>query len=386
MNRAIPLGEIIRIKKGRKAAKVFERPTNGLPPYLQIDEVRGATPTKVAEDSKGVEVTLEDLCIVWDGANAGTIGYGVSGLIGSTVARMRLICPQEWETGFLGRFLESKFREINDHAKARGATIPHVDKMMLEQILVPKLALEEQRRIVAILDKSDAVCQEWGRALVLADDFLRAVFLETFGDPVGNPHKWPINYVGDLGDVQGGLQVSKKRDSLPLRLPYLRVANVYRNRLMLSEIKEIGLTQAEFRRTQLKSGDVLIVEGHGNPGEIGRTSVWNGSIDKCVHQNHLIRFRADRTAISPIYLSRLLNSKDGRLQLIAAGRTTSGLNTISTKKVKDVAIPVPPIKQQLEFETFAAKQEQAAKYISHARDEAVILFASLSQRVFSERI
>ena len=202
--------------------------------------------------------------------------------------------------------------------------ISNLDVSRFKKLVFPEIDYGEQCRIATILDKADAVRRKQERFLALADDLLQSVFLKMFGDPVSNPHGWPINYVGDLGDVQGGLQVSKKRHSLSLRLPYLRVANVYRDTLALSEIKEIGLTQAEFRRTKLERSDVLIVEGHGNLGEIGRAAVWDGSIDNCVHQNHLIRFRADRTAVSPVYLSRLLNSKGGRLQLISAGRTTSG--------------------------------------------------------------
>ena len=260
--------------------------------------------------------------------------------------------------------------------------ISNLDVSRFKKLDFLEIDYEDQRRIAAILDKADTIRSKREQSLAHADELLNSVFLEMFGDLVTNPRGWPIAYVDDLGDVQGGLQVSKKRDSLSLRLPYLRVANVYRNKLALSEIKEIGLTQAEFRRTKLANGDILIVEGHGNPGEIGRATVWDGSIGNCVHQNHLIRFRPDRTAVSPVYLSRLLNSKGGRLQLIAAGRTTSGLNTISTKKVKDVAIPLPPIEEQLKFESIVAKQAQAVISTCRARDEAIRLFASLSQRAF----
>ena len=382
MKQSIPLGSIVQIRKGKRAPRVFEQPTNGAHPYLQIDEVRGVTPTRFAEDPKGVEVTPHDLCIVWDGANAGTVGYGVAGLIGSTVARMRLSYPYAWETRYLGRLLQSKFRELNDQAKARGAIIPHINKQMLEQILLPELDRDEQRRIARILDKTDAIRRKLQECIVLADVLIKSTFLDLFGDPVNNPRGWPIAAVDDLGAVQGGLQVSKKRDSLPMRRAYMRVANVFRDKLVLSEIKEIGLTEAEFCRTKLHSGDVLIVEGHGNPNEIGRTCVWDGSISDCVHQNHLIRFRADKNSVSPIYFSRLLNSRGGRLQLIAAARTTSGLNTISTTKVKGLRIPLPPIEKQHEFEGFIVAQEQMVTRVCRAREEVTRLFSSLSQRAF----
>lgn len=104
-----------------------------------------------------------------------------------------------------------------------------------------------------------------------------------------------------------------------LERPWLRVANVYRSRLDLSEIKTIRLAEAELERTRLKKGDLLIVEGHGNPQEVGRVATWDASLDDCTHQNHLI----------------------------CVGRTTSGLSTISTRNVKNAGVILPPIELQI---------------------------------------
>lgn len=113
MSGTVQLGEAVKLRKGKKAVETHERKVNGSKPYIQIDEVRGATPEKFASDPKGVEVSVNDLCIVWDGANAGTVGYGVEGLIGSTVARMRFLQPDKWDTRFIGRLLQSRFQELN---------------------------------------------------------------------------------------------------------------------------------------------------------------------------------------------------------------------------------------------------------------------------------
>lgn len=183
MTHAVQLGDIIQLRKGKKASEVYEQRVNGAKPYIQIDEVRGAAPQKYAYDVKGVTVTSTDLCIVWDGANAGTVGYGVDGLIGSTVARMRIKVPEEWDTEFVGRLLQSRFRQLNDEAQARGATIPHVDKSKLESIELPRIDRSEQRRIASILSKADSIRQKREKLISLAEEMLRAQFLEAFGDP-----------------------------------------------------------------------------------------------------------------------------------------------------------------------------------------------------------
>ncbi|NEP54485.1 MAG: restriction endonuclease subunit S, partial [Moorea sp. SIO3C2] len=146
-----------------------------------------------------------------------------------------------------------------------------------------------------------------------------------------------------------GLQVTSKRKNNPMEIPYLRVANVYRDRLVLDEIKTIRVTEQEAKRTYLQTGDILIVEGHGNSTEIGRSSVWDGSIPNCSHQNHLIRVRIDAEKADSIYMSTFLNSPGGRRQLKKLGKTTSGLNTISTSNVKATKVLLPPLSEQENF-------------------------------------
>jgi type I restriction enzyme, S subunit len=265
-----------------------------------------------------------------------------------------------------------------------GTTRAKLTKGQAEKIPVPlPKTLDEQRRIAAILDKADAIRRKREEAFTLADDFLGSVFLDMFGDPGKNEREWPLSPLGDLGDIQGGLQVTSKRVSMGMTLPYLRVANVYRDRLNLVEIKEINLSEAEFKRVRLEAGDILIVEGHGNPDEIGRAAIWDASIDPCVHQNHLIRFRADRKRALPDFISRFLNSDGGRRQLIGAGRTTSGLNTISTRKVKEVSVPLPPVALQDQFAHVVRKQMALTSRLLAQKVMANNLFAALSQRAFT---
>jgi type I restriction enzyme, S subunit len=104
-----------------------------------------------------------------------------------------------------------------------------------------------------------------------------------------------------LGKVTGGVTKNAKRKDLKLQVPYLRVANVYENRLELDEVLMIGITQQEFARTCLARNDLLFVEGNGSLDQIGRVALWDGSIPECVHQNHLIKFRANKN-VSPAYV------------------------------------------------------------------------------------
>ena len=212
----------------------------------------------------------------------------------------------------------------------KGVTFIQITKSDIEDALIPLPPLDIQKKIATVLDKADSLRQKRREAIEKLDKLVQSVFLDMFGDPVSNPKGWTLIPLGKIGNVQGGLQVTTKREKNPIELPYLRVANVYRDRLELNEIKTIRVTEDEKKRIALKTGDILIVEGHGNKNEIGRSAVWNGSINPCLHQNHIIRVRIDEQIAKTKYISFYLNSLGGRKQMLFYGKTTSGLNPKST--------------------------------------------------------
>lgn len=157
---------------------------------------------------------------------------------------------------------------------------------------------------------------------------------------------------------------------------------MFRGFLDLSVIKTLRATDAEIARTTLVRDDLLIVEGHGNPHEIGRGALWDGSISGCVHQNHIIRVRLDGEKLVPIYACEYLNSPGGRRHLLRAGKTTSGLNTISVSEVRAAPIALPPLCLQHDFARRVAAVEKLKTAHRASLAELDALFASLQHRAF----
>lgn len=259
------------------------------------------------------------------------------------------------------------------------ATVRKDDLLSLKILLPP---LDEQKRIAAILSKADRLRQLRRYAGELSDGYLQSVFLEMFGDPVSNPRGWQKIPLRKLGEVQGGLQLSSQRKRLDQEAPYLRVANVYRSRLELSEVKTLRLTAAEFERTKLSTGDVLIVEGHGNINEIGRSAIWDGTVPNCVHQNHLIRVRVNSKLIVNVYLDRYINSSFGKNYFKRSSNTTSGLNTIGTSTVKQLPVVLPPLELQQKFTCVVQNYERLRAQQRESARQAEQLFQSLLHAAF----
>jgi type I restriction enzyme, S subunit len=155
------------------------------------------------------------------------------------------------------------------------------------------------------------------------------------------PDGWTWATVREVADVIGGLTKNPDRERLPIRAPYLRVANVQAGGLDLSDMKEIDVTIDDRQRASLKAGDLLIVEGNGSIDQIGRCAIWNEEIPGCVHQNHIIKARFLEPGFSTWCFTWLL-SPHGREQIEKVAASTSGLHTLSISKVEGLPVPVPP--------------------------------------------
>ena len=240
----------------------------------------------------------------------------------------------------------------------------------------------EQERIVSLLDEADELRKLRVQAGRRTTDLIPALFHEMFGDPAVNPRRWKLTGISEMAEVQGGLQLTPLRHTYPLRRPYLRVANVQRGFLVLDEIKEIGLLDSEYERVRLTKGDLLLVEGNGNPREVGRAAIWDGSVEHCVHQNHLIRVRPHDDMVTSEYLLGFVNSESGRRYFHGSGNTTSGLVTISTSIVKNCRIPVPPPPLQKDFAKRVAEIRRLEAEQAASRRRSDDLFHSLLHRAF----
>jgi type I restriction enzyme, S subunit len=163
--------------------------------------------------------------------------------------------------------------------------------------------------------------------------------------PFALPLGWEWVRIDEVAEVQGEIQKTQLRRPVKEHFPYLRVANVQRDALRLAEIERFELTPDELIKWRLTAGDLLIVEGNGSADEIGRCAVWDGSIEPCVYQNHLIRVRCLQQE-SMAFIKLFLNAPSGMEEMKRLAITTSGLYNLSVGKIRNFAVPVTPLAEQ----------------------------------------
>ncbi|MBO0697673.1 MAG: restriction endonuclease subunit S [Zavarzinella sp.] len=254
------------------------------------------------------------------------------------------------------------------------------DDLLELEILLPDPT--EQQRIAAILERADRLRGLRRFGLETTDQVLQSAFSNMF-DGSGAGSSWPVVELEEVAEVQGGITLNSRRQQMPLQKPYLRVANVQAGVLDLREVRLVGLTEDEFRKTRLERGDLLLVEGNGNPNEVGRGAIWEAAVPECVHQNHLIRVRCQAERVLPEFLLALVNGRHGREYFLRVGKTTSGLFTISTSVVNSMPIPLPPLALQGRFRTLAKGVVNLRATHREALRQADHLFQALLQRAFT---
>jgi type I restriction enzyme S subunit len=201
------------------------------------------------------------------------------------------------------------------------------------------------------------------------------------------PPGWAWSTLAALAELKGGITKDQKRThAVPARsVPYLRVANVQRGYIDLTEVKDIEATEADIRELALRRGDILFNEG-GDRDKLGRGWVWNDELPECIHQNHVFRARVFDTALQPKFISWYANTF-GQKFFFDEGKHTTNLASISMAKLKALPVPVPPPAEQhrivAEVERRLSVVDELDAVVTANLQRAARLRQSILQRAFS---
>ena len=204
------------------------------------------------------------------------------------------------------------------------------------------------------------------------------------------PAHWHYVRLVELASVGSGLSVSKARKVAdPVEVPYLRVANVQRGRLVLDEIKTMPVERVSLDELRLRQWDILFNEG-GDRDKLGRGWVWEGQIDPCITQNHV--FRAT-TFLGDEFHAKFIShwgNVFGRDYFEKVGKQTTNLASINKTVLKMFPVPVPPYEEQCEIvrliEELGSQVAEMETQIEDGLSRADILRQSILKRAFEGRL
>ena len=386
MNSTVPFGSICQLQNGR-AFQSCEWAEAGVP-IVRIQNLNNEDKTFnycTLDIESRFHVNTGDLLFSWSGTPGTSFGAffwnrGL-GYLNQHIFRVD-IDHSRVEKNYLRYAINAQLNIIIEQAHG-GVGLKHITKGRLEAVEVPLPMLNQQKRIAAILDKADSIRRKRREALTLADDFLRTVFLEMFGDPVLNDMDWPVAALDTVADVRSGATKGRKLQDKPtITLPYMRVANVQDGRLALDDIQEIEVLTSEVNKYSLQAGDLLLTEG-GDPDKLGRGAVWNAELLQCLHQNHIFAVRANTVRVLPEFLSAQISSLRGKRYFLKVGKQTTGIATINKTVLSQYPTLVPPLAAQQKYVEVTAKIRSYKESLQIALQASEEFFSANSAKLLS---
>ncbi|EIY4991338.1 restriction endonuclease subunit S [Klebsiella oxytoca] len=265
------------------------------------------------------------------------------------------------------------FRSWKDR-QVQGANIQNIKQSSLESIRVPLPSLPEQQRIVDVLQQAEVAydCQSRRQHL----DWMIKSALDHLVLP-RDKSEWV--QLGCLVETRYGTSISADATA-DTGVAVLRIPNVMGGEVDTDDLKYVNLTQAELKRLNLTSSDVLIVRSNGNPDYVGRSAPITADVAKSdmVYASYLIRLRTDMTRLLPEYLSAFLNSAYGRAAMRNAIRTTAGQSNLNGENLTKVQLPIPSIEEQVRFRDIWLQVRELRRLISKSEKIAAELCDVLS--------
>ncbi len=262
-----------------------------------------------------------------------------------------------------------------------GGSLLRAQPQSVAKITIPLPPIEEQARIVALLDRAAAIRRRAEAAREKARSIIPALFAEMFGDPATNPKGWPVVEIGEiLESAQYG--TSQKANESGRGVPVIRMGNVGTSGdLDTSDLKYVMLDGKEYENAELRKGDILF--NRTNSKElVGKTGIWDGRFE-AVAASYFIRLRVDKSRVEPQYVWCFMNTAHMKQVLFNTARGAIGQSNINAKELKAFKLPLPSKELQdrfaAEFRSIRALTDKCAKS-THIASKT---HAALSAEVFA---
>tara|TARA_R110002167_G_scaffold188380_1_gene389985 strand:- start:47946 stop:49103 length:1158 start_codon:yes stop_codon:yes gene_type:complete len=324
------------------------------------------------------KVTENDLVMANTGS-PGRVFKGKKGILSNNLFKISFDLKVV-DRNYLYLMLSSNVFQNVLQDQMKGGIQKHLGHQTISRQEIPLPPLAEQKRIAAILDKADAIRRKRKQAIQLADDFLRSVFLDMFGDPVTNPKGFPIGTIRDFVET-ANYGSSGKASETEGEFPILRMGNItYEGGWNFSSLKYIDLSDKDKPKYLAQKGDLLF--NRTNSKElVGKTAVFEEDIPMAI-AGYLVRVRPNQLG-NNYYLSGYLNSLHGKKTLVGMCKSIVGMANINAQELQNIEIMLPSKKLQDNFESIVKSTNEKLKNFKKSEILLSDSFNSLRQKAFA---
>jgi len=256
----------------------------------------------------------------------------------------------------------------------------------LKETYVPVPPLKEQKRIAAILDKADGIRRKRQQAIQLADDFLRSVFLDMFGDPVTNPKGWDVKSAKKVISIQGGYAF-KSADFSQEGTPIVKIGNANKVGFTTNKIDFIQpANPGKLKQYELFSGDLLMsLTGTVGKDDYGNITEVNSDYPMYYLNQRVAKISLLNKEINKNFLKFYFQDIGVKAEITKNNRGVRQAN-ISNLDIYSLYIPTPDKAELERFDKIVKSALRAKKLKLETIKTGDDFFLSLSQKAFSGKL
>lgn len=283
------------------------------------------------------------------------------------------ICLQK----YLWYVLAGKNGELN--SKGTGSTFKAINKNILAETEIPLPSLDEQHKVVMLLDKVSGVIAERRKQVEKLDELVKSRFIEMFGDPVMTGNRYPKVPLDNLAEVGSSKRIFEK-EYVNQGVPFYRTKEIVELSKGNNITTELFITRERYEKIRSEygvpgTGDLLI----SAVGTIGVIWIVDGKSDFYFKDGNLLRVAATER-FAPIYLKYLLEALIGAYKQKMSSGTAYAALTISA--LKEMPVYDVPIALQNQFATFVQQTDKLELAVQKSLEKLEILKKSLMQQYF----
>ena len=169
------------------------------------------------------------------------------------------------------------------------------------------------------------------------------------------------------------------------KYPVLRMGNMQNGTLDLKDLVYLDLVEKEFKKYQLKKGDILL--NRTNSYElVGKISLFDLDGDY-LSASYIVAYRPNFKVLNSIFINNLLNTTyfQDKIRTIATkGVSQANINPTSFKEV--INIPLPPLKEQEKIAEILTTWDEAISKQTELLRAKELLKIALMQKLLSGEV
>ncbi|NGP89689.1 restriction endonuclease subunit S [Fodinibius halophilus] len=266
----------------------------------------------------------------------------------------------------------------NIENKLHGSTMKHITKKKFLKLKMPLPCLEEQKRIVAKLNRAQRINKIDVEMRDQYDGLIQSLFLEMFGDPMTNYTEWEEVKIKKLGEiVLGNTPPKKDPENYGDEIEWVKTSNIDKSSIYPSEAEEYLSKKGKELGRVIPEGSLIVCCIAGSLSSIGKCAITDRDIAINQQINAIV---PDSEVVDVNYLYTFLLVGQ---ELIQDASTKSMKGMVSKTRFKEIELMLPPLELQKEFSQIFEKIVDEKRKLIMESGKSQELYSSLLQQSFA---